>query len=84
VVMGPAVTGILAGSLLRLAPHALPDAFAGGMFVATVTALRIRWVGTFELMIAGSLLGRTDPVLSYLSGLPRSLAVRTVRLSSSL
>jgi chromate transporter len=37
--IGPAVIGALAVSLLRLAPHAMPDAFAVVIFVATVTAL---------------------------------------------
>ena len=55
--MGPAVIGILAVSLGRLAPAALPDPFAIAMLVATVTALLVWRVATVQLMVAGSLLG---------------------------
>jgi hypothetical protein len=37
--MGPAVIGILAVSLIRLAPTAVPDVFAIVIFAATLVAL---------------------------------------------
>jgi chromate transporter len=55
--MGPAVIGVLAVSLLRLAPHALPDAFAIVMLAATLTALVVWHFGTVKLMVMGSVLG---------------------------
>src|SRR5205809_1497995 len=55
--MGPAVIGILAVSLLRLTPHALPDVFAVAMLVATVIVLSVARIGAVRLMIAGSALG---------------------------
>jgi len=55
--IGPAVIGVLAVSLLRLAPHALPDPFAVVLLGATVIALLSWRVGTIKLMLAGSVLG---------------------------
>ena len=55
--MGPAVIGVLAVSLFRIAPHALPDPFAVAMLVATVIALSVSRVGAVRLMIVGALLG---------------------------
>src|SRR6266550_6478740 len=37
--MGPAVVGILAVSLFRLAPHALPDLFAVAILAASLVAV---------------------------------------------
>jgi chromate transporter len=55
--MGPAVIGVLAVSLVRLAPAALPDVFAVVILVATVTAMVALRVSTFRVMIAGAALG---------------------------
>ncbi|OLC16954.1 MAG: hypothetical protein AUH29_03725 [Candidatus Rokubacteria bacterium 13_1_40CM_69_27] len=55
--MGPAVIGVLAVSLVRLAPHALVDSFAIALLVATVIALSVGRIGAVRLMIAGSVLG---------------------------
>ena len=55
--IGPAVIGVLAVSLLRLAPHALPDTFAVVMLDGTVIALAYWRVGTLKLMLGGSVLG---------------------------
>ena len=55
--MGPAVIGILAVSLIRLAPIAVPDLFAIVIFAATLIALMVLRVGVFKLMIAGAVLG---------------------------
>lgn len=37
--IGPAVIGVLAVSLLQLAPHAVPDLISVGVLIATVVAL---------------------------------------------
>ena len=74
--IGPAVIGILAVSLVRLAPHALPDPFALVLLGATVFALVYWRVGTLTLMLGGSVLG----VLR--SRLPSLQAVRSVLLAS--
>jgi chromate transporter len=55
--MAPAVVGILAVSLLRLAPHALPDLFAVGILMVSLVAAIVCRLGTVRLMIAGSILG---------------------------
>jgi chromate transporter len=55
--MGPAVIGVLAVSLIRLAPTAVPDLFAIVIFAATLVALMVLRVGVFKLMIAGAVLG---------------------------
>ena len=55
--MGPAVIGILAVSLIRLAPHAVPDPFAIAILIATVVALLVWRTGVFKLVMAGAVLG---------------------------
>jgi chromate transporter len=55
--MGPAVVGILAVSLFRLAPHALPDLFAVAILIVSLVALIVYRLGPVRLMIAGSSLG---------------------------
>jgi chromate transport protein ChrA len=55
--MAPAVIGVLAVSLTRLAPAALPDPFAGAILAATLIALMVFRIGAFKLMIAGAVLG---------------------------
>jgi chromate transporter len=55
--MGPAVIGILAVSLVRIAPHALPDPFAVAILIATVIALTLRRIGPFRAMLGGAVLG---------------------------
>jgi chromate transporter len=55
--MGPAVIGVLAVSLVRLAPAALPDVFALVILVATVVAMVTLRVSAFMVMIAGAVLG---------------------------
>jgi chromate transporter len=55
--MGPAVIGVLAVSLFRLAPHALPDLFAVAVLAATVAALALWRIGTVKLVLAGAVLG---------------------------
>jgi chromate transporter len=55
--ISPAVIGVLAVSLLRLAPHAVPDPFAIVMLAVTVVALVYWRVASLKLMLAGSVLG---------------------------
>jgi chromate transporter len=55
--MGPAVVGVLAVSLFRLAPHALPDLFAVAILAASLVAVIVYRVGMIRLMVAGSILG---------------------------
>jgi chromate transporter len=55
--IGPAVVGLLAVSLARLAPHAVPDAFALAMLIATLAAVTLWRVGPFMVMLAGGALG---------------------------
>jgi len=55
--MSPAVIGLLAVSLTRLAPYALVDPLAVAMFVATVAALLLWRPGTVRLMLGGAVLG---------------------------
>jgi chromate transporter len=77
--MGPAVIGVLAVSLFRLAPYALPDPFAIVILVLTVTVLLVWRVGTVKLMLAGSLLG---VLRSRLFSLPGVRAARDLALSA--
>jgi chromate transporter len=71
--MAPAVIGVLAVSLFRLAPAALPDAIAVVILAATLLALAVFQIGAFRLMIAGAVLG----VLR--SSLPAMHVVRAAR-----
>jgi chromate transporter len=55
--MAPAVIGVLAVSLVRLSPAAVPDPFALLILIGTVaTTLALR-VGAFKVMIGGAVLG---------------------------
>ena len=55
--IGPAVIGVLAVTLARLAPHALPDPFAIAILIGTLIALLGPRVGALRLMFAGGVLG---------------------------
>ena len=66
--MGPAVIGVLAVSLIRLAPAALPDPFAIMILAATLLALMVFRSGVFRLMIAGAALGVLRSYLPVLRG----------------
>lgn len=55
--MGPAVIGLLAVSLVRLAPHALPDAFAVVILVVAVTILLLWRLDTVKVMLGGAGVG---------------------------
>ena len=55
--IGPAVIGMLAVSLVQMAPHALPDPLALAMLLATVSALLMWRIGVVKMMLAGSVFG---------------------------
>jgi chromate transporter len=55
--VGPAVIGVLAVSLVRMAPHALPDVLAIAMLMGTLVALLAWRIGVLKLMMAGAGLG---------------------------
>lgn len=77
--MGPAVIGVLAVSLFRIMPYALPDAVAVAVLVVTVVALLASRIGALRLMIAGSALGVLRARLFGLPGVKaaREFAIRT-------
>src|SRR5215475_1485616 len=66
--MGPAVIGVLAVSLVRLAPAALPDVFAVIILIATLVALFTLRVSAFKAMIAGAVLGLLRSQLPIIRG----------------
>jgi chromate transporter len=55
--MAPAVIGVLAVSLVRLAPAALPDLVTLAMLAATIVALLRFRLDAFKVMLAGAVLG---------------------------
>jgi chromate transporter len=55
--MSPAVIGVLAVSLVRLAPAAVPDPLALLILIGTIAAALAFRVGAFKLMIGGAVLG---------------------------
>jgi len=55
--IAPAVIGVLAVSLVRLAPHAVPDVFALATLAATVVILMLWRVNTIKVMLGGAVLG---------------------------
>lgn len=66
--MGPAVIGVLAVSLVRLAPYALPDPFAIAILVVTVIALVVGGIGPFKVIVGGAILGVLRSRLSAIPG----------------
>jgi chromate transporter len=55
--MGPAVIGVLAVSLVRLTPAAIPDPLALAIFIGTVVAAMALRTGAFKLMVGGAVVG---------------------------
>jgi chromate transporter len=70
--IAPAVIGVLAVSLVRLAPHALPDVFAIATLLATVIVLMVWRVATLKVIFLGAVLGI---VRNRLFSLPGAKAV---------
>lgn len=73
--IGPAVSGVFAVSLVRMAPHALPDLFAMAMFVATMIALFAWRIGALKLMLAGAMVGALRSRLFSLPGVKAALSM---------
>ena len=55
--MAPAVIGVLAVSLIRLSPAAVPDPFALLILIGTIAATLALRGGAFKVMIGGAVLG---------------------------
>ncbi len=55
--VGPAVMGVLAVFLVRMAPHALPDPVAVAILIGTLIALLAWRIGALKLMGAGAVVG---------------------------
>ena len=55
--IAPAVIGVLAVSLVRLAPHAGPDPFAAATLVVTIVVLMLWRVATIKVMLLGVVVG---------------------------
>ena len=55
--MGPAVIGVLAVSLVRLSPAAVPDPLALVILIGTVAAAMAFRIGAFKLMFGGAVVG---------------------------
>ncbi len=68
--------GVLAVSLVRLAPYALPDVFAIATLVATVVLLVWR-VATLKIMLPGAVLGIARSRLLSLPGAKAVLSTVT-------
>ena len=77
--IAPAVIGVLAVSLVRLAPHALPDVFAIATLLATVVVLMVWRVATLKVIFLGAVLGIVRTRLFSLPGAKAvlSTAMRT-------
>ena len=73
--LGPAVIGILAVSLVKLVPHALPDPFAIVILIATLAALLYSKIGAMTLIPAGGVMG---VLLSRVSSIPGVKAATSV------
>jgi chromate transporter len=73
--VGPAVSGMFAVTLARMAPHALPDLWALALLVATVIALVVCRMGAVKLMLAGAMVGVLRSRLSALRGVKAALAI---------
>ncbi len=71
--IAPAVIGVLAVSLYKMAPHALPDPMAIAIFVGTVAAMLAWRVGAIKLIVLGALLGVLRDRLSSLAGIRGAL-----------
>jgi hypothetical protein len=66
------VSGMFAVSLVRMAPHALPDLFAITILIGTLIALLTRRMGAIKLMLAGAGLGVVRTRLCALPGVRRT------------
>lgn len=67
--VGPAVIGVLAVSLVQMAPYALPDPVAIAILVGTVAAQLVWRVSAIKLVLTGALVGVLRNRLLSLPGL---------------
>jgi chromate transporter len=67
--VGPAVIGVFAVALIRMAPHALPDPFAICMLMGTLIALLTWRIGAIQLMGIGAIVGVLRSRMLLLPGL---------------
>lgn len=74
--IGPAVIGVLAVSLVQLAPHALPDPLAIAMLLATVVALFVWRLGAATLLLTGAVVGALRSRLFSLPGVKTALSIK--------
>ena len=75
--ISPAVIGVLALSLVRLAPDAVPDVFALVTLAATVVVLMLWRVATIKVMLGGAVLGIARSRLLALPGTKALLSTVT-------
>jgi chromate transporter len=75
--IAPAVIGVLAVSLIRLAPYAVPDVLALATLTATVLVLMVWRVATFKVMLVGAILGIARSRLFALPGAKAVLSTVT-------
>jgi len=75
--VAPAVIGVLAVSLIRLAPYAVPDVLALATLTATVLVLMVWRVATFKVMLVGAILGIARSRLFALPGAKAVLSTVT-------
>ena len=73
--ISPAVIGVLAVSLVHMAPHALPDPCAVAMLLATVLVLGVWRLGVVKLMLAGAVTGALRSRLWSLPGVRAALSL---------
>ena len=73
--VGPAVSGMFAVTLARMAPPALPDLWALALLVATVIALVVWRMGAVKLLLAGAMVGVLRSRLAALRGMRAALAI---------
>ena len=71
--VGPAVIGVMAVFLVRMAPHALPDPWAVAMLIGTLIALLAWRLGALKLISAGAVIGVLRSRLFPLPGIRASL-----------
>jgi chromate transporter len=71
--VGPAVSGMFAVTLVRMAPHALPDLFAITILIGTLVALLTLHIGGITLILGGAGLGILRSRLCALPGVRPTL-----------
>jgi chromate transport protein ChrA len=73
--VGPAVSGMFAVTLARMAPPALPDLWALALLVATVIALVVWRTGAVKLMFGGAIVGVLRSRMAALRGVRAVLSL---------